>query len=742
MTRHCLLRRAAVASLLIVATSAPLTRALLAQAPAKPAPAAPATPAQPPQAPLHFGAQSTLVLLDIVVRDKKGRPVRDLEPKEVQVFEDGQLRDLTAFRLVEGQASSELVGAHEAAGLQPDPSRQVSLVTFVFDKLLDSRQQAEQAALDFLANHTADNVFMSVWTIDQRLQLRQSFTRDPYLLKQAIFKATGTTSIAAASLAGEAAQQKQFSTDAGNAAAGMQSAAAAAGPGAAGGAAAASSIGAANAEAQMSEVIAGILRFTDSIQKEQQGQSSLYPLLGLVRAQSTLTGRKTVIYFSEGLVVPKNLQEVFETVKSEANRANVTVYSVDARGLRSNRDSDAKRDQLLDVARTGQNQSAKRGAGAVTADEVMIAEDAEESLRADVQATLGELAQSTGGFLIANTNDFKPSMARVATDIGSYYEAAYVPANQEYDGKFRKINVKVTRPGVTVQSRSGYFALPPGDGSPMLPFEMPLLTALTVSPPPHAFDYQATTIQLGPSDEGRNHLVVFEVPLEKMAFDQDRARKVYRLQFSLLALVRDDAGHIVERFSDDYPFEGPLDKLDNLRRGNLIFKRPFTLKPGQYHVDFVAADKGSGKASVQTESLTVLPPSTCAISTISVIRRIEEAGPDVPADDPFRVDKMRVIPNLNVPISKAQTKQLSVYAAIYVPAGTTAPPKMSLEFMQGDRLIARGTPALAAPDKDGRIQFVGTIPIDAAAPGVYSVRALVMNGGDVAESESPVTLVP
>ena len=718
----------------------PLTHGVRAQSAQKPAPAL--TESQKPPAPVQFGARSTLVLLDIVVRDKKGRPVRDLDPKEVKVFEDGQPRDLTAFRLVEGQASAELVGVHDAAGLQPDPSRQVSLVTFVFDKLLDGRQQAQQAALDFLANHTAENVFMSVWTIDQRLQLRQAFTRDPYLLKQAIVRAAGATSVAAASLAGEAGQQQQFATDAGNAAASLQTAAAATGPGGPGGASSASSIGAANAEAQMSEVVAGILRFTDSIQKEQRGQSSLYPLLGLVRAQSTLTGRKTVLYFSEGLVVPKNLQEVFETVKSEANRANVTVYSIDARGLLSSRDSDSKRNQLQDTAVTSQAQVAKRGSGAVTADEVFIAEDAEESLRADVQATLGELAQSTGGFLIANTNDFKPSMARVATDIGSYYEAAYVPANQEYDGKFRKISVKVNRPGVTVQSRSGYFALPPGDGSPMLPFEMPLLTALSVTPPPHAFDYQATAIQLGPSDQGRNHLIVFEVPLEKMAFEQDRGKKVYRLQFSLLALVRDDAGHVVERFSDDNPFEGPLDKLDNLRRGNLIFKRAVTLKPGHYDVDFVAADKGSGKASVLTQSLTVLPASACAISTISVIRRIEDAGPDLPADDPFRVDKMRVVPNLNLPISKAQNKQLSVYAAIYVPAGTTVAPKMSLEFMQGDHLIARGTPALAAPDKDGRIQFVGTIPIEAAAPGAYSIRALVMNGGDVAESESPVTLVP
>jgi hypothetical protein len=448
------------------------------------------------------------------------------------------------------------------------------------------------------------------------------------------------------------------------------------------------------------------------------------------------------MYFSEGLQVPKNLEEVFKTTISEANRANVTVYAIDARGLNSSRDSEASRSQLLKAARDSQAQAAKRGAGAVTVDDVMIAENAEESLRANVQSTLGELAQSTGGFLTADTNDFKPAMSRVAADIGSYYEAAYVPVSQEFDGKFRKITVKVTRPGVSVQSRSGYFALPPGEGSALLPYEMPLLTALTVDPPPHAFEYQAAAFQFGTSAEGREHVLMFEVPLEKMTFEEDTRRKMYRLRFSLLALVRDAEGDVVERFSDDYPFEGPLDKLDNLRRGNLIFKRQFTLKPGQYTIDYVAQDRDSGRTSVEKGSLLVPPDAHCAVSTVSVIRRLEEAGPEMPATDPLRLDRMRVVPNFDVPISKAQNENLSVFVVVYAAPGATTAPKMALEFMQGDRLIARAMPALGAPDKDGRIPFVGTIPIEAVPAGQYSVRALVQEGNDVAESETPVTLVP
>lgn len=697
-----------------------------------------AQPSSPQRSQATFETQSTIVLLDVVVRDRKGRPVRDLRPEELQVFEDGQRRALTSFRLVEGQASEERVAPSAASGLQPDPSRQVSLVTMVFDKLMDGRQLSQQAALDFLANSMESNVWVSVWTIDQRLYLRQEFTQDRYLLRQAILKATGTTSVAAASLSGEAAAQDQLSQQATNIAGGLQ--AAAAGSAAATGGADSSAIGSANAEAQMAAVIAGILRFTSSIQRQQQGQSSLYPLLGMVKAQGRLAGRKTMLYFSEGLVVPKNLEEVFKTAIGEANRANVTVYAIDARGLSSARDTDATRDQLLQAARTSQQQMARRGAGAVSVDEVMIAENAEESLRANLQESLNEFAKSTGGFLIADTNDFKPAMARVATDIGSYYEAAYAPVTQEFDGKFRRIEVKVTRPGVTVQSRSGYFALPPGEGSALLPFEMPLLTALTVDPAPHAFDYQSAALQFAATPEGREHVLIFEVPLEKMTFQEDRRRKTYRLRFSLLALVRDAEGRIVERFSDDYPFEGPLANLAGVRRGNLIFRRPFTLAPGRYTVDFVAQDRDSGRTSVQRSALLVPPSDGLAVSTVTVVRRLDEAGVDVPLDDPFRVDRTRVVPNLDLPIAKALNQNLSVYFVVYTAPG--AAPKMALEFLKGDSVLARAKPELPAADKDGRIPYVGTFPIAIFEPGRYSVRALVMQDGRVAESETGFTIVP
>jgi hypothetical protein len=113
----------------------------------------------------------------------------------------------------------------------------------------------------------------------------------------------------------------------------------------------------------------------------------------------------------------------------------------------------------------------------------------------------------------------------------------------------------------------------------------------------------------------------------------------------------------------------------------------------------------------------------------------------MPADDPLRLDRMRVVPNLDVPVSLASNPQLSVYVAAYGSPGSAAP-RMMLEFLQGDRVVARARPELPPPDEKGRIQYVGTFPTAALSPGRYSVRAVLQQAQNVTESESSVTIVP
>ncbi|MBI1941922.1 MAG: VWA domain-containing protein [Acidobacteria bacterium] len=154
----------------------------------RPAPSQDAGKTSPPEEKIQ--AVSEEVLLDMVVRDKKGRPITDLEPREVVVLEDGQKREIIAFRYVDGNVTPLPAGGTAAESI-PDPLRHINLVTLVFERLgTEGRILARQAALDFLGGEVPENVWVSVFTIDQRLYALQKFTKDRDLLRQAVDKAT------------------------------------------------------------------------------------------------------------------------------------------------------------------------------------------------------------------------------------------------------------------------------------------------------------------------------------------------------------------------------------------------------------------------------------------------------------------------------------------------------------------------------------------------------------------------
>src|SRR6059058_2246719 len=132
-------------------------------------------------------ARTNEVLLDVVVRDKKGRAVNDLKAEDFHILDNGEAQKVTSFRLVQG---AEVIGA---GGVRTalDPLRQVRLVTMIFHCYNnEARRLAHDAALDFLKGAFPQNVYMAVMTIDHKLEVLQSFTNDPVLLRKAIDRAT------------------------------------------------------------------------------------------------------------------------------------------------------------------------------------------------------------------------------------------------------------------------------------------------------------------------------------------------------------------------------------------------------------------------------------------------------------------------------------------------------------------------------------------------------------------------
>lgn len=125
-------------------------------------------------------------------------------------------------------------------------------------------------------------------------------------------------------------------------------------------------------------------------------------------------------------------QRHFDEILQEANRANATFYTIDPRGM-----------PVFDTP---------IGPGPM----VGLKQDREQLMGR--QQTLRTMAEQTDGLAVVNRNDIDPALKRIADDLSSYYLLGYYSTNTALDGKFRKITVKVVRPGVTVRARRGYRA--------------------------------------------------------------------------------------------------------------------------------------------------------------------------------------------------------------------------------------------------------------------------------------------
>jgi VWFA-related protein len=700
-----------------VAWSAPL-----AQSP--PAPAAPET---------TIKTTTEEVVLDVVVRDKHGKPVNNLKADDFQITDNGEKRTVKSFRLVTGTESVTSTG--ERAPL--DPLRQIRLLTFIFQcPELNSRRLARQAALDLLKSELPQNVYMSVMTIDHKLEAIQPFTNDRALLRKGIDRATGSDSTNFTAdtdrvvndlhnMIGQGSNGQSLNEQINGLPTG---ATAATGPGAA-------PNGASMANQLMAQMMLAMLQGEQRNAMAQAGRAEIFALLDAVKEQYRLPGRKTILYFSQGFVIPQGMEEPFKSVISIANRSNVSFYAIDVHGLSTESSNKAAIDQL-NAASDASIENQKVGS-AVSHNAANSLDSAIESTRGNTQNTLANLAESTGGALVANTNDFRTPLHRLTEDIQTYYEITYNPEIQNYDGSFRKIAVKMASGDYKVQSRSGYFALPPAlaaKGAMVHAYEMPLLNALSAAQLPQAFAFQATGMHFRNLQNQPTSDLVVDVPLGNLTFEQNKTTGNHEGHLSYIALVKDEHGEIVKKFQNDLPLNVPAAKIAALKESHFIYTEHFDLPPGNYSLEVAMLDRQGNKISAKKSSL-VVPAATgsLAISSVAVVRSLKDKDPTTSTTDPLLMGNKIVSPTLNPVVVKAATKGLPFYMVIYPDKGVSTPPELTMEFSRNGQVLGSGSPPLGKPDAEGRIPYVATAPVEQLEPGNYSIRFIVKQGAETAD---------
>jgi VWFA-related protein len=138
----------------------------------------------------------------------------------------------------------------------------------------------------------------------------------------------------------------------------------------------------------------------------------------------------------------------FRQIPDQANRANVSFYPIDPRGIV------AFDDDIVPAAGVGQNP--------------VLRPEEERARLAERSTSLHVMAEQTDGIAVTSTNDLAIGLRRMTTDLSAYYLLGYYSTGK-LDGRFHAITVRATRPGVQIRARRGYLAA--ASAAPSAPLE-------------------------------------------------------------------------------------------------------------------------------------------------------------------------------------------------------------------------------------------------------------------------------
>jgi VWFA-related protein len=676
----------------------------------------PAPPTQAAPAAAQFPAKAEAVALDLVVRDKKGRLVTDLQAGEVEVLEDGVPQKLTSFRALEAPVAAAGGGAatgspatatppattpaagKPAAASAASPAPASRRVVLVFARLSsDGRRLAQGAGEEFARKYVSPQTVVTVVRIDGGLIPVLDATSDPAAVREGVRKATAAF--------GASAIPKGGPTGADNSYSGQQLSRFEGGAG------------------------ARDLSQSDSI-------SFVAALTTVVDAVKADAGRKTVLVFSEGFVVPAGYENVFAGLLSRANRSNVSFYGIDVRGLQLSSQLSSSGAALAAAAALSDQQRNAGSGTAVNREQATQDDTVQSSMRSDAVDSLQQLSTSTGGFLVTQTNDFGRPLARIAEDVRGYYEAAYTPSLPVSPGQFRKVEVRVARKDVRVQSRSGYYTTPPSAS----PVSAAALAALSQAELPSDFELHSRVFRFGrEKDDAFDCLLKIEASLASASFKPDAQGRLTG-RMALAGRVLNATGGTVETFGQEVALGGTAEQIQAARAQTLPLARRLRLAPGSYTVELVVRDTVSEKTSAQRLALTVpSPEGGLAMSSLVVVSGVDAADPKSDPSDPLLLGDKRIVPNVGRAVAPTPGAMLPVYYAAYVKPGSK-PPTVTLELTRDGKVVMRGSSPTAAPDADGRITGLLPIPLQKLTAGSYNVKVTVSDGTATAEETTTVTI--
>jgi VWFA-related protein len=407
-----------------------------------------------------FKVSTKAVVVDVVVTDSKGHPVRGLGQRDFRLAEDGNVQDIRYFR--------EFTNSDMRTAAVPAPAGPVALPANVFSNdtqapdpgavtlvLLDllntptvDQQYARTQLVKFLQAKPKDSQF-ALCTLSagqSRLRLIQGFTPDETLLLSA---AKGKKALPQTVGWQESAVQAKNSVN-------TVSDLAKEGP---------------------TSGFQNLLGALQGMQVEQQGtdtedrvNATVDSLMQLARYLSGIPGRKNIVWLSGSFPISifvnpglnnsaaqdRNYSNVIKRVTNLLAEAQIAVYPVDVRGIVGGGPNADSTSFATVPSSPGRSTSTAR----ILTDSSPSAPQGLQELaqQSSEQETLVEVATATGGKAFYNSNGIREAIATAVEQGSNYYTLSYNPTNKIYDGRFRKIRVVLSEKGYSLHYRQGYFA--------------------------------------------------------------------------------------------------------------------------------------------------------------------------------------------------------------------------------------------------------------------------------------------
>jgi VWFA-related protein len=548
---------------------------------------------------------ANLVNVDVMVKDKKGKAITDLKAEDFTLSENGVRQNIEFFdSTLAGGSDSARTGNTSVTTVSAQPS---SLPRNIISLVLDG-QTTEGANLKhvrdgmttYIRERVSESDSVAIFAISGGLQLLQPFTQDKAKLIAAVEKADGVSGSKTSELRGineaMAAIRDQL----------------AAGPT---GVVQSPAGGSAAAQAMISQrVLEQYITLRSSL-SNQQTRPILAGLAAICEGLRAIPGKKTLVMFSQGFIAPQNLDWQVQSTIDLANRANVAIYIIDASGLTGGTPQSGAlvpTSALSGIsAATNQEDRIRAGAG-----ESVFDITRQEGLNRQ-QDLLYRISGDTGGRFIKNTNDVAGGLERIDEEIRSRYTLAYRSTDPNFDGSFRKVKIEVHRPDAKVQTRPGYYAIPPTQVVPLAPEDKKLFANFETT---LAHSTLPLSVQVNSFRSQPGYYIVplsFEIPPTAIKFGVKDGKQL--LQLDVLGLVRAEGDDkILSRLGGNFEVALTAQQFESILNDKIFYRQDMQLEAGSYTIDLVVKDRLSGRVAAKRQSLK-LPATDLEFSATEAV---------------------------------------------------------------------------------------------------------------------------